>query len=87
MPSTNREVTIWSSKKVVAESGLGQNPCSGWVETWSSISSTTLLHQLFETQVEHSPESIAIRTDQQCMSYRHVNEQANQMPITFISRA
>jgi amino acid adenylation domain-containing protein len=63
----------------VAESGSGQNPCSGWVEAWASLSSTTLLHQLFEAQVHHTPESIAIRTEQQCLSYRHVNEQANQL--------
>ncbi|MBD2108183.1 amino acid adenylation domain-containing protein [Nodosilinea sp. FACHB-13] len=28
-------------------------------------------------QAEHSPESIAIRAEEQCLSYRHVNEQAN----------
>lgn len=79
MPSISRDVTTWSSKKVVSESCSGQNPCISWVEAWDSISSTTLLHQLFETQVDYAPESIAIRTEQQCLSYRHVNEQANQL--------
>lgn len=75
----NKDVAVWSSREVAAESNSGQNSCSDWVEAWDSISSTTLLHQLFEMQAEHSPESIAIRVDEQCLSYRHVNEQANRV--------
>lgn len=72
-------MAIWPSQEVAAESNSGQKSCIGWVEAWDSISSTTLLHQLFEMQAEHSPESIAIRVDEQCLSYRHVNEQANRL--------
>ncbi|MEP0949630.1 MULTISPECIES: non-ribosomal peptide synthetase [Cyanophyceae] len=77
MLSKNKDVAVWPSEEVAAESDSGQNLCSDWVEAWDSISSTTLLHQLFEMQAEHSPGSIAIRAEEQCLSYQHVNEQAN----------
>lgn len=73
----NKDVAVWPSREVAAKSDSGQNPCVDWVKAWDNISSTTLLHQLFEMQAEHSPESIAIRVEEQCLSYRHVNEQAN----------
>ena len=38
-----------------------------------------LVHQLFEVQVERIPTSLAVRYEQQCLSYRDLNDQANQL--------
>ncbi len=37
------------------------------------------IHQLFEEQVERSPDAIAVVFDNQQLTYRHLNERANQL--------
>ncbi|KAF9923521.1 hypothetical protein BGZ67_009771, partial [Mortierella alpina] len=53
------------------------------LETWSSIDqsypSNKCLHQLFESQVELSPEAIAIVHDDIAITYRELNSRANRI--------
>ena len=37
------------------------------------------VHELFELQVERSPDSIALTFGDQCLSYRELNERSNQL--------
>ncbi len=50
-----------------------------WNETDCDYSNNKLVHRLFEKQVEHSPDAIAVVCDQQKLTYRELNSRANQL--------
>ncbi len=50
-----------------------------WNITHVPSSETLCLHQMFEAQVERTPDATAIVFDYECLSYRDLNEQANQL--------
>jgi amino acid adenylation domain-containing protein len=53
------------------------------VETWNDTDrvfpDTLKIHQLFEQQVEHQPDAIAVEMDGQTLSYRELEERANRL--------
>ncbi|HKX27598.1 MAG TPA: condensation domain-containing protein, partial [Blastocatellia bacterium] len=50
-----------------------------WNETRVDYPSEQCLHELFEQQVERSPDAVAMVFDGVCLSYRELNRQANQL--------
>ncbi len=50
-----------------------------WNQTAAIYPKHECLHQLFETQVERTPNRPALRFNEQTLSYRELNEQANQL--------
>ena len=50
-----------------------------WNETAVDYPLDRCLHQLFEAQVERTPEAIAITFEQQQLTYRALNQRANQL--------
>src|ERR1051325_4916158 len=48
-------------------------------QTATDFPRDTCLHELIEAQVERSPESVAVVFDDRQLSYRELNEQANQL--------
>jgi len=50
-----------------------------WNDTDVNYSDTRCLHHLFEQQVEKSPDAIAVVCDGVCLTYRELNQRANQV--------
>jgi amino acid adenylation domain-containing protein len=50
-----------------------------WNATESEYPSASSVHELFELQVERSPDSIALTFGEQRLSYRELNERSNQL--------
>jgi amino acid adenylation domain-containing protein/non-ribosomal peptide synthase protein (TIGR01720 family) len=50
-----------------------------WNATQVAYPPETLLHQLFEAQVERSPEAVALSFEGETLSYRALDEQANRL--------
>ncbi len=50
-----------------------------WNNTYSSYPDNMCIHQLFEQQVERTPEAIAIVFEDKQLTYRQLNNQANQL--------
>ena len=50
-----------------------------WNATQTPYPQNQCLHELFEEQVERSPESVAIAFEQKQITYRALNERANQL--------
>ncbi|WP_141699985.1 non-ribosomal peptide synthetase, partial [Candidatus Marithrix sp. Canyon 246] len=50
-----------------------------WNNTYSSYPDNMCIHQLFEQQVERTPEAIAIVFEDKQFTYRQLNNQANQL--------
>ncbi len=50
-----------------------------WNNTTTSYPHNQCLHQLFEAQVERSPEAVAVLFEQECLTYRQLNRKANQL--------
>ena len=50
-----------------------------WNETTRSYPRDSCVHQLFETQVERSPEAVAVIFGEEELSYRELNTKANQL--------
>ncbi len=44
------------------------------------------IHQLFEAQVERIPNAVAVAFEDQQLTYRELNEQANQVAYTLAAR-
>ncbi|KAF9922965.1 hypothetical protein BGZ67_010179 [Mortierella alpina] len=55
-----------------------------WNNTEQPYPDNTCLHQLFEDQVELSPESIAIVHDERSLTYRQLNSKANEIACRLI---
>lgn len=50
-----------------------------WNNTQAKYPQTVCIHQLFEAQVERSPNEIAVVFEDQQLTYRELNDQANQL--------
>ncbi len=50
-----------------------------WNETWIPDAEETCLHRLFEAQVERTPDAVAVVFDEQHLTYRALNQRANQL--------
>jgi amino acid adenylation domain-containing protein len=55
-----------------------QHLLSGWNQTQVPIAQDCI-HQVFERQAALTPDAIAVQLDQDCLSYRELNQQANQL--------
>jgi len=63
-----------------------QQLLSEWNVTPSAITPNQLTHQLFEAQVERSPEALAISSETTRLSYRELNDRANQLAHLLVER-
>ncbi|WP_437759716.1 non-ribosomal peptide synthase/polyketide synthase [Sorangium sp. So ce1389] len=52
---------------------------SGWNDTAASYPGDLCLHELFEAQVERTPDAIAVVFEDQRLTYRALNEQSNRL--------
>jgi amino acid adenylation domain-containing protein len=50
-----------------------------WNDTYSKYPVDKCIHQLFEQQVEKTPDAIAVVFEEQQLTYRQLNEQSNQL--------
>ena len=50
-----------------------------WNETRSDYPQDLCMHQLFEAQVERTPDAVAVSFEGQQLTYRELNQQANQL--------
>ncbi|MEG4425925.1 MULTISPECIES: amino acid adenylation domain-containing protein [unclassified Microcoleus] len=50
-----------------------------WNDTRADYSSDRCIHQLFEAQVDRTPDAIAVVFEEQKLTYRELNERANQL--------
>ncbi len=50
-----------------------------WNNTQTNYPRNQCIHHLFEAQAQQSPDSIAVISDGQCLTYQHLNERANQL--------
>ena len=50
-----------------------------WNDTSKEYASHLCIHQLFESQVEKTPDAIAVRFEDEQLTYRELNAQANQL--------
>ncbi len=50
-----------------------------WNDTQSDFPQDQCLHHLFEVQAKHFPDSVAVVFEGQCLSYRELNQRANQL--------
>ena len=57
-----------------------------WNATAADYPAEMCLHQLFEAQVERTPDALAVIYEAQCLSYRELNERANQLAHTLIAQ-
>ncbi|MBD2682800.1 MULTISPECIES: non-ribosomal peptide synthetase/type I polyketide synthase [Nostoc] len=57
-----------------------------WNQTQKPYSQDKLIHQLFEAQVEQTPEALAVVFEEQQLTYQALNEQANQVALALISK-
>ncbi|MCI5116360.1 MAG: amino acid adenylation domain-containing protein [Candidatus Electrothrix sp. LOE1_4_5] len=56
-----------------------QKILTDWNNTQSAYPDSTCLHQLFEIQVDKTPDAVAVVFENQQMTYRELNEKANQV--------
>src|ERR1041384_2472143 len=49
-----------------------------WNRTQTDVPNTKCIHELIEEQAERTPDAIAIAHGDRCLSYRELNERANQ---------
>ncbi|MGB9179573.1 MAG: amino acid adenylation domain-containing protein [Pyrinomonadaceae bacterium] len=52
---------------------------ANWDQPQATSASDLCLHQLFEAQVERSPEAVAVLFEKEQLTYRELNERANQL--------
>lgn len=52
-----------------------------WNRTTTAFPTGNCLHELFETQVEKTPEAVALITDREQLTYQELNERANQLAV------
>ncbi len=56
-----------------------QQQLSAWNDTAADYPQDLCIHQLFEAQVENTPEAVAVAFENQQLTYRELNTQANQL--------
>ncbi|HZH75972.1 MAG TPA: amino acid adenylation domain-containing protein, partial [Archangium sp.] len=57
-----------------------------WNDTRADVPRVPGVHRLFERQVEHTPDAIAVEIGEQRLTYRELNHRANQLARTLRSR-
>jgi amino acid adenylation domain-containing protein len=57
-----------------------------WNDTDTPYSSDLCIHQLFEVQVEKTPDAVAVEYELQQLSYRELNQRANQLAHYLIEK-
>ncbi|HEY9653443.1 MAG TPA: condensation domain-containing protein, partial [Coleofasciculaceae cyanobacterium] len=50
-----------------------------WNKTWAEYPQNQCIHQLFEAQVEKTPDAVAVVFEDKQLTYRQLNQQANQL--------
>jgi amino acid adenylation domain-containing protein len=50
-----------------------------WNKTWAEYPQDQCIHQLFEAQVERTPDAVAVVFEDKQLTYRQLNQQANQL--------
>ncbi|HET8842872.1 MAG TPA: amino acid adenylation domain-containing protein, partial [Ktedonobacteraceae bacterium] len=50
-----------------------------WNATQHAMPQKTTLHQLFEQQVQRTPDIVALISEEHCLTYAHLNQRANQL--------
>ncbi|MBD2013421.1 amino acid adenylation domain-containing protein [Microcoleus sp. FACHB-53] len=50
-----------------------------WNDTWAEYPRTVCIHQLFEAQVERTPDAVAVVFDNEQLTYQELNSRANQL--------
>ncbi|WP_193197381.1 non-ribosomal peptide synthetase [Nostoc sp. MG11] len=50
-----------------------------WNDTYTAYPHTKSIHQVFEEQVEQTPESVAVVYEDESLTYRELNDRANQL--------
>ena len=50
-----------------------------WNDTERNFSHDTCIHELFEAQAERSPDSVAVVFEDRRLTYKQLNESANQL--------
>ncbi|MEG3973727.1 amino acid adenylation domain-containing protein [Microcoleus sp. herbarium8] len=50
-----------------------------WNNTWAEYPQDKCIHQLFEAQVEQSPDAVAVVFEEEQLTYRELNAKANQL--------
>jgi len=50
-----------------------------WNNTWAEYPQGKCIHQLFEAQVERTPDAVAVVFEDQQLTYRELNQRANQL--------
>lgn len=76
--SQNRPLPLSSEPQHVVQAEL-QQLLVGWNDTEAAYPKEQSIPQLFEIQVERTPEKVALVFDGQELSYRELNAQANQL--------
>src|SRR5581483_9378283 len=57
-----------------------------WNDTKRDYSRDTCVHELFEAQVEHTPDAVAVAFEDQRLTYRQLNDMANQLASALIEK-
>ena len=70
--------TILSNARPSNPTGNRQ-PLPDWNDTWTDYPRHQSISQVFERQVEQHPDAIALKFRDQQMTYRELNERANQV--------
>jgi surfactin family lipopeptide synthetase A len=68
-----------SSLSILTDAEKQQQLLVKWNDTEKDYSENQCIHQLFEAQVEQSPDSVAVLFDGEKLSYRELNRRANQL--------
>ena len=58
-----------------------------WNDTRSAFPQDQCLHQLFEVQAQHSPDAVAVIFEDQGLTYRELNQRANQLAHYLIAHS
>ena len=59
--------------------------CIKWNETTVEYPRTRSIYELFEEQVERTPEAMAVVFNNQGLTYRELNTQANRLAQTLVN--
>ncbi|MDJ1175086.1 non-ribosomal peptide synthetase [Roseofilum capinflatum] len=63
----------------MAAASKGDRPLTSWNDTQADYPHDKCIHQLFEAQVERTPDSVAVVFEDEQLTYRELNQRANQL--------
>ncbi len=77
------EAIVANSEQKIAElpilTEFEQQQLAAWNDTATDYPKDACIHQLFEEQVERSPEAIAVVFEDEQLTYQELNQRANQL--------